>query len=787
VSLNSRFLGKYELRERLGRGGMAEVWKALDPQLQRFVAIKFVQSNLRADPTFVTRFVREAQAVASLRHPNIVRIYDFESSTSDDEDSMAYMVMDYVEGQTLADYIRSTSSVGNFPSNSEIAHLFIPIGSAVDYAHQHGMIHRDIKPANILLDEHNTAQNPMGEPILSDFGIAKIMGSATGTLTSSSIGTPLYISPEQAKGQSPGEASDIYSLGVTLYEACTGRPPFLGETPYAIIHQQITTPPPSPRQFNPNLSPALEAIILRCLAKDPAERFPDAAAFTAALKETLNPSASLIDASNQHTLYGSAQDKSTYETILSSLPAQANAENATDTPATREGMIPTIITRPPVGNPATPFPAAPSSEPELVQAAAPASAQTSPVSGPTGPSQPPIRKARSRRGLYTALVALLIIVVVGSGLGAYFAFFHASSSSAIVGHGFFTSSGAASGNALGINDTFQVSLSSLSNPSAGNSYYAWLLPDVDQPEGTSLSLGPLSDSGGTWSLATTYTDPQHSNLIGSFSRLLITEEPTNPVPQSYSLDKTKWRYYAAIPQTPPSTTCDVTATTTLNQLSDLCHVRHLLSNDPDLMKVGLQGGLNYWFSNNISEIVKWADEGKTHTDPAGIRHKMINILYMLDGTGCIAKDVQKAAPGTDNTPDDNTLQHIAAVSLLTCPAATAPGFLPHISSHLNAIAQRPDVLASQEKLAVQINTELNTINAELTQLHTDVLKFVEMGNNQLTQSGGNALRSQIDALATSILSGGVDPMNGTTEVGVQAISTQMQQLATFDVTAYSGQ
>lgn len=778
MSLNSRFLGKYELLERLGRGGMAEVWKALDPQLQRFVAIKFVQSNLRADPTFVTRFVREAQVVASLRHPNIVRIYDFESSTSDDEDSMAYMVMDYVEGQTLADYIRSTSSVGNFPSNNEIAHLFIPIGSAIDYAHQHGMIHRDIKPANILLDEHNTAQNPMGEPILSDFGIAKILGTAAGTLTSSSIGTPLYISPEQAKGQPGSEASDIYSLGATLYEACTGRPPFLGDTPYAIIHQQITDAPPSPRQFNPNISPALEAIILRCLAKDPADRYPGAATFTAALKQTLDPSASLIDASNQHTLYGSVQDngsmqdKSAYETMLSSLPVHLNAENPPNTSAVSEAMMPMNFTRSSNGNPAASL--SPASSSDIVQPA-------------LETTEPPTRKGRSRRGLYIGMVALLIIVLIGSGLGAYFVFFH-SASPTIVGHGFFTSSGAASGNALGINDMFDVSLSSIPNPAAGNSYYAWLLPDSDQPEGIAIALGPLSDSGGTWALATTYTDPQHSNLIGSFSRLLITEEPTNPAPQSYSLDKTKWRYYAAIPQTPTSTTCDVL--TTLNQLSDLCHVRHLLSNDPDLEKVHLQGGLNYWFSNNVSEIVKWADEGKTHTSPVDIRHKMINILYVLDGAGCIEQDVQKAshaAPGTNNTPDDNSLSRIAAIPLLNCPASAAPGFLPHISSHLNAIAQRPDVLASQAKLAIQINTELNTVSVELQQLHADALQLVEMQDNQLTQSQGMALRSKVDALATSILSGGVDPMNGTSEVGVQTLSTQMQQLATFDITAYSGQ
>src|SRR5438874_5163248 len=118
MSTNPRLLGKYELQERLGRGGMAEVWKAFDPQLKRYVAIKFVQADLRADPTFTTRFIREAQAVASLRHPNIVRIYDFESSTLASDDSLAYMVMDYIEGQTLADYIRSTSLVHKFPSAS---------------------------------------------------------------------------------------------------------------------------------------------------------------------------------------------------------------------------------------------------------------------------------------------------------------------------------------------------------------------------------------------------------------------------------------------------------------------------------------------------------------------------------------------------------------------------------------------------------------------------------------------------------------------------------------------
>src|SRR5947209_4343957 len=140
-------------QERLGRGGMAEVWKAFDPQLRRYVAIKFLHANLRSDSDFMIRFVREAQVIASLRHPNIVQIHDFQLTLLQDESPLAYMVMDYVEGQTLADYIRSTSRTGRFPSANDTVHLFTSISLAVDYAHQHGMIHRDIKPSNILLDK----------------------------------------------------------------------------------------------------------------------------------------------------------------------------------------------------------------------------------------------------------------------------------------------------------------------------------------------------------------------------------------------------------------------------------------------------------------------------------------------------------------------------------------------------------------------------------------------------------------------------------------------------------
>src|SRR5256714_7779410 len=289
MSTSTQRLGKYELRERLGRGGMAEVWKALDTQLQRYVALKILHADLQNDPSFITRFEREAQVIASLHHPNIVQIHDFQiSRPPESSNTIAYMVMDYVEGQTLADYIRSTSRIGRFSSASEIVYLFTSLGKAIDYAHHRGMIHRDIKPANILLDKRNTAQSMMGEPILTDFGIVKLLGTSTGTQSGAWLGTPLYISPEQAQGQPGNERSDIYSLGVILYEICTGVQPYRGDTVTAIMIQHINSTPTSPTLINPNIPPALSMVIMRSLAKDPNARFGSAGAMAEALADAFN-------------------------------------------------------------------------------------------------------------------------------------------------------------------------------------------------------------------------------------------------------------------------------------------------------------------------------------------------------------------------------------------------------------------------------------------------------------------------------------------------------------------
>ncbi|MBV9228481.1 MAG: serine/threonine protein kinase, partial [Chloroflexi bacterium] len=339
AEITPRRLGKYIFYEQLGDGGMAEVWKALDTQLQRYVAIKILRADLRNDPEFSTRFLREAQVVASLRHPNIVQIYDFQvAQYPEAEKPTTYMVMDYIEGQNLADYIASTSWKGRFPPLEDIVYLFRKIGQAIDYAHQKGIIHRDIKPANILLDQRAPTPHSMGEPVLTDFGLVKLMSSPAITMRGLWLGTPLYTSPEQAQGLTVGPFSDIYSLGVILYEICTGTRPFSGDTATTILRQHISVVPPAPDRINPFIPPALTEVILRCLDKDPEIRFPTASSLAAALAQALKP-ATTVQLSSTYapdTLHKHRQ------TDRHSVPPSVSRDGPSSSPVSPESDVLTI-------------------------------------------------------------------------------------------------------------------------------------------------------------------------------------------------------------------------------------------------------------------------------------------------------------------------------------------------------------------------------------------------------------------------------------------------------------
>ncbi len=251
-------IGGYQIAERIGQGGMAEVYRAYQPQLERWVAVKILRPTEASDEEFLARFRREARAIAALRHPNILTVYDY-----GEEGGIAYIVMEYVAGGTLKARLSSRRLL-EWP---EAAMLVIPVGRALAYAHSQGIVHRDIKPANVLLARPDW-------PLLADFGLVKLLGRQRGiTRPGASIGTPAYFSPEQAIGEDVDHRSDIYGLGILLYELLTGRVPFEADSPIEMLLRRLREPPPSPRRLNPRVSPQLEAVIMRALARDPQARY----------------------------------------------------------------------------------------------------------------------------------------------------------------------------------------------------------------------------------------------------------------------------------------------------------------------------------------------------------------------------------------------------------------------------------------------------------------------------------------------------------------------------------
>jgi serine/threonine-protein kinase len=257
-SWTGKTIGGYQIGEEIGQGGMAVVHRAHQPQLERWVAIKILQATEASGEEFLARFRREARAIAALRHPNILTIYDY-----GEERGTAFIVMEYVPGGTLKAGL--TRQPMEWP---DVATLIIPVGRALAYAHSQGIVHRDVKPANVLLARADW-------PLLADFGLVKLIGQERGiTRPGVSIGTPAYHSPEQAAGEDTDHRSDIYALGVVLYELLTGRLPFEAQSPVQMMMQRIHEPPIPPRRLNPRVTPQLEAVILRALARDPAARHP---------------------------------------------------------------------------------------------------------------------------------------------------------------------------------------------------------------------------------------------------------------------------------------------------------------------------------------------------------------------------------------------------------------------------------------------------------------------------------------------------------------------------------
>lgn len=274
--------GRYELDQIIGRGGMAEVWKAKDTRLGRDVAVKRLRVDLASDSTFQARFRREAQAAAGLNHPNIVSVYDTgEEIDSKSDVHVPFIIMELVDGVTLREVLRGGRKI--LPERA----LEFTQGTldALAYSHRAGIVHRDIKPANVMLTATGTVK-------VMDFGIARAVAdtSATMTQTAAVIGTAQYLSPEQARGEKVDNRSDIYSTGVLLYELLVGRPPFIGDSPVSVAYQHVREMPVPPSALDSEITPAMDAIVLKALAKDPADRYQDARAMRDDITRCLNNS-----------------------------------------------------------------------------------------------------------------------------------------------------------------------------------------------------------------------------------------------------------------------------------------------------------------------------------------------------------------------------------------------------------------------------------------------------------------------------------------------------------------
>jgi eukaryotic-like serine/threonine-protein kinase len=310
--------GRYELGELLGRGGMAEVRRAVDQRLGRSVAVKQLRTDLAVDPTFQARFRREAQSAAGLNHPTIVAVYD----TGEEIDplsgvSIPYIVMELVEGPTLRDVLREGRKL--LPERA--LELTQGVLEALSYSHKAGIVHRDIKPANVML-------TPNGGVKVMDFGIARAVAdtSATMTQTAAVIGTAQYLSPEQARGETVDARSDLYSTGCLLYELLAGRPPFVGDSPVSVAYQHVREAPVPPSQLDPEITPEIDAVVLKALAKDPDDRYQSAAEMRADITRLLS----------------GEQTTAQRTTAVVPMAAGAMAANAYDTPTNVAGP-PTVL------------------------------------------------------------------------------------------------------------------------------------------------------------------------------------------------------------------------------------------------------------------------------------------------------------------------------------------------------------------------------------------------------------------------------------------------------------
>ncbi len=785
-NLSNTTLGQYRLIEPVRQGGMATVYKAYQPALDRFVAVKVLLQQ--HDPQLIARFRAEARAIALLQNPHILPIYDY-----GEQNGLFYLVLQYVEGgASLADL------VGAPLAPARAIGFITRLLAALDYAHARGVVHRDIKPANVLLPTPDW-------PMLADFGISKLLGDFNAQLTATGmiIGTAAYMAPEQALGKPIDHRTDLYSVGVVLYELLTGRIPFEAESPTALLIQHAYAAPLPPRQLNPELPAEIDAVLLRVLAKNPDDRYQSTRAFAAALERIaaqIGPEADdtsiarLYDAGARAFEAGYWDQAIAYlGQVVSLAPEHADgarllsaartaqerakdaarqqlAHSSFSNPATNAQESAVLSDRPttaqlPVENQARPASnqgptlAELSDRPttaqlQLESRARPASHQQAAL--PAEQPAPSERRPQRWPMILAALVALLALggiaafIALQTGRGATspagttnpstaaspptatpaqagVATTARPSAGALAGGNGAQANGTLLWNDLALHDdSVKVSVSGLPAPNTGEVYAAWLASDTN-----SLALGPLGPSdNGSWSL--TYTSPIHENLLGRFDRVYITKVP------------------------------DIAATTEVANVimagtlpaAELAHIRHgLFSYESTPNTVGFAIGMLQELIEvqQHTELLKTeAEAGRLNGEKLHTEH-IVNIIEGQHGQhfGDLNHDGKIQNPGDGFGLLENGTQqgYIASMVEHSVLAATAPDALPTAKRQADGIRADGDVLHQR---VTQIRDLALAIDQANTAADTrdNVLKLVDLANQTL--NGDNAaliMYQQLQAMA----------------------------------------
>jgi len=794
-------LGRYELRAQLGRGSVGELWKGYDLQFKHDVAVKIIHTDLQSDPSFMRRFTNEGQKIIALHHDNIVQVYEVavahkEGTTS----TTAYVVSEYIEGQTLGRYMAAAAQAkGPLLSLPDIVYLFTSLGVAIDYAHQNGVIHGNVKPANVLLDQHHKEHLIIGEPMLTDVGMPLLLGETT------SIASPHYMSPEQAKGDAPNNRSDIYALGVILYELCTGTKPFRNESSVAVMMQHIHTLPTPPILLNPQLPPALSEVILRAMAKDTATRYAMASLLATAIADACSIRSTITtpriaeEESTYHTASGQYSSflgvsHPTEKTPAAARPLVPTTPNVYTNPRTPTPQLPAATTAPSIANkqrmitptpqtaitkkipvplqlgvpptnspntpnlsniPATPQPMPVQNSDKGPQQKPPQSSLVSHAYTPTETSPvlpsavfPKATRSRTARFLDTPVYVVvavcgLLLLLMTTVIGGYLLNSQGAANNAVVGHVFFQD------DALGHADTLRFDINHIAPPPQDKVYQVWLQDTKQQM----LPLGTLAlnNDAATFAYAGT---PQHTNLLSIVQGILVT---TEDVGNKATKPKGDTVYKA---------TFDTALRTAL---------KNILYQTPNFPS---DNGVVFGMYETIKSINEKAGSlvdsaGGTH-DYALARRQATRILELIDGTNY--------ARQSGDLPKDMPSQLEAKVGLLSSP--TQKGYIDALTAQLDVLQPIAGDNGALQQHIQNIRSAIADLREWIQKIRSYDIPLVQAANVADPALYGNAL--QVKQWASDAYTGRTIPPNDGPRpilgsAGAYQAYVECQYLATMDM------